>query len=397
MNLAAPLALPCGARLGNRIAKAAMSENLADADHGPSAALSTLYGRWARSGAGLLITGNVMIDARHLGEPGDVVIDREVHLERLTRWVAVAQGGGAAVWAQINHPGRQAPRALTPVPMAPSSLVLSTLGLFARPRAMSAADIDEVIVRFADGADRARRAGFDGVQIHAAHGYLLSQFLSPRTNQRGDEWGGPLVARARLLLAVVRAVRDRVGPGFPVGVKLNSADFQRGGFTPEEAVEVARWLADAGVDLLELSGGNYEEPAMMRGERASTAARGAYFLGYAAKVRAATPVPLMVTGGFRTRAGMTAALASGAVDVVGLARPFVFDPLVAARVLSGELEELIVPTPRVGLRMADDILAVVWFQAQLARMAAGAEPDPRLGGWRTLLAKGREAVRARRS
>ncbi|MDP2314730.1 MAG: NADH:flavin oxidoreductase/NADH oxidase family protein [Pseudomonadota bacterium] len=386
MTLASPFILPCGARLPNRLAKAAMSEDLGDRDHGASDALLALYTRWSASGAGLLLTGNLMVDSRHLGEPGNVVSDTEAHLERLQGWAAASKRGGGAVWAQLNHPGRQAPRTLTPRPVAPSSVGLSMLGLFARPEALTEAGIHEVIERFADGADRVRRAGFDGVQIHAAHGYLLSQFLSPRTNQRTDAWGGSLEARARLLLDVVRAVRARVGPAWPVSVKLNSADFQRGGFTADEAVRVATWLGELGVDLLELSGGNYEQPAMM-GDRETTRQRTAYFMQYAEQVRAATAVPLMVTGGFRTRSGMDAALASGALDIVGLARPFAVDPSFGRHLLDGAIAEIDASNPSSGFRKGDDLLAVAWYQAQFIRMAAGADPDVGLGAWRTLFGK----------
>lgn len=394
-SLANPVPLRCGAALQNRLAKAAMSENLGAADdHGPTEQLEALYRWWSSSGAGLLITGNLMVDRRHRAEPGNVVIDDDAHLVRLARWAAEAKAGGAAVWAQLNHPGRQAPQTLVPKPVAPSAVRLSRSRLFARPRPLTHAEIVDIVARFAEGARRARRAGFDGVQIHAGHGYLISQFLSPLTNQRTDAWGGALPARARFLLEVVRAVRARVGNDYPIGVKLNASDFQRGGFTPDEAAQVARWIEAEGIDLLEISGGNYERPAMMRGTEEGARPDRAYFLAYAEQIRAATTLPLMVTGGFRSRAGMLDALSSGKVDVIGLARPLVLDAQVARRLLDDEAVDLAEPALRTGVRLFDDIVAVAWYQAQLSRIGSGLAPDPRLGSWRVLLGKLREVLAA---
>lgn len=397
-SLADPLPLPCGAVLRNRIAKAAMSENLGSAaDNAPSAALEALYRAWAESGSGLLITGNVMVDRRHRVEPGNVVIDEQTPQEGLARWAAAARAGGAAVWVQLNHPGRQATRTLVPEPVAPSAVRMTRSRLFARPRPLEPAEIEDIIERFAAAAARVQAAGFDGVQIHAGHGYLISQFLSPLTNLRGDEWGGALPSRARFLLSVLRAVRARVGPDFAVAVKLNASDFQRGGFSAEEAAQVARWIEEAGADLIEISGGSYERPAMMRGadvvdgERAE---RRAYFLGYAERIRAQTTLPLMVTGGFRSRAGMLAALEGGSVDVIGIARPFALDVQLGRRLLDGQLAELPEPTLRTGVELFDDVVAVAWYQAQLARLGAGQAPDLGLGSWRVLGGKLKEVLQS---
>jgi len=260
-SLFTPLKLPNGSTLPNRIAKAAMEENLSDAGQLPGPALWRLYSEWGSGGAGLLITGNVMIDARALTGPGGVVLERDTPLEPFRRWAAGAREHGARIWMQINHPGRQVYAALSRHAWAPSSVPLD-LGrhskLFAEPQEMSVAQIHEVIERFADTAAAAEMAGFDGVQIHAAHGYLISQFLSPLTNRRSDAWGGSLENRARLLLSVVQAVRGRVGAGFGVGIKINSADFQRGGFSELEARQIVLWLNASAVDLIELSGGSYE-------------------------------------------------------------------------------------------------------------------------------------------
>jgi 2,4-dienoyl-CoA reductase-like NADH-dependent reductase (Old Yellow Enzyme family) len=257
------LALPCGQVLPNRVAKSAMSERLGTATGAPSLGHLRLYQRWAEGGAGLLVTGNVMIDAGALGEQGNVVVQDDSDLAGLARWAAVAHAGGAKIWAQLNHPGRQSPRNLSREPVAPSAVKLEGMfGAFAPPRALSAAEIEALVRRFAAAARVFADAGFDGVQLHAAHGYLISQFLSPRVNLRDDDWGGDDTRRRRFLLEILRAVRAAVPASFAVGVKLNSADFQRGGFDEAASMAVIDALAGEGVDLVEISGGTYEASVM---------------------------------------------------------------------------------------------------------------------------------------
>lgn len=329
MSLFAPLTLPNGATIPNRIGKAAMEENMADADHAPSAELISLYRAWAEGGAGLIITGNVMIDARAMTGPAGVVLEDDRYLDRFKAWADTARSGGGQVWMQINHPGRQMPAGLGQETLAPSAIALD-LGaqskIFPVPREMTAADIAEVERRFVRTAVLAERAGFTGVEIHAAHGYLLSQFLSPLANHRRDHWGGSLENRARLLLDIVRGVRAAVSPGFAVAVKLNSADFQRGGFSPADARAVVQMLGSLGVDLVELSGGSYEAPAMMgsaRDER--TLAREAYFLEFAREISEVATMPLMVTGGIRRREVAQTVIESG-VAMAGIATALAIEP-----------------------------------------------------------------------
>jgi 2,4-dienoyl-CoA reductase-like NADH-dependent reductase (Old Yellow Enzyme family) len=319
--LRAPLTLASGAALPNRLVKAAMSETLAELGSGaPTEELVRLYARWGKGGAAALITGNVMIDRDATGEPGQVVVEDDRHLAMLRRWAEAGRAGGSKLWMQLNHAGRQTPRRLSRDPVAPSAVPMrGFFGAFKTPRALEGQEIERVITRFATTAAVARAAGFDGVELHAAHGYLISQFLSPLTNLRDDEWGGDPARRRRFLLEVVRAVRAATAPDFTIAVKLNSADFQRGGFEVGEAKEVARALEAEGIDLLEISGGTYERPAMtgtvaaaLPGKdggaaakvKASTAAREAYFLEYAAELRTATKLPLMLTGGLRSAAAM---------------------------------------------------------------------------------------------
>ena len=259
--------LPCGTNLPNRFAKAAMTEGLATAEGIPTSELARLYGLWSDGGAGMLLSGNIIIDKDHLERPGNVVIDRppsaEMH-DALARWATAATRNGNQFWAQISHAGRQTQKLVNKNPKAPSAIKLGLPGgQFGHPEAMTIEEIHDIVQRFGICAAAVKEAGFTGVQIHAAHGYLLSQFLSPRSNQRIDAYGGDLTNRARALLEVVASVRAAVGTDFPVAVKLNSADFQKGGFAFEESLQVAQWLQEASIDLIEISGGTYEQPKLL--------------------------------------------------------------------------------------------------------------------------------------
>ena len=330
-----PLTLPCGATLQNRLCKAAMTEGLADALGQPTTALEQLYRIWSQGGAGLLLSGNVQIDGDHLERPGNVIIDSEPGLpmrEALERWAAAGTTNGNHFWAQISHAGRQCQKNVNPRPKAPSAVKLGLPGgQFGVPSPMTAEEIESVVAGFAHAAKVLINAGFTGIQLHAAHGYLLSQFLSPRSNQREDQWGGTLENRARLLLSCVARVRAAVGPKIPISVKLNSADFQRGGFDFSESLWVAKWLQEASVDLIEISGGTYEQPRLLNLEgiepiehqaiAQSTRAREAYFVDFAEAMRREVTIPLMVTGGLRRLDAMNEVLNSGCADMVGIGRP----------------------------------------------------------------------------
>lgn len=410
-----PLTLHCGQVLPNRVMKAALSEGLATSDHGPDTRLERLYSQWGAGGYGLVITGNVMVDRLHLGEPGNVVIEDDRHLDALTRWAKTTQDGGAPIWMQLNHPGRQAnPLATRSRPVAPSAIAVNIPGIPA-PRALTDSEILDIIDRFAEAASVAETAGFNGVQIHGAHGYLVSQFLSPLANQRTDRWGGSPDARMRFVLEVVRAIRAAVSPGFAVGIKLNSADFQKGGFDEVESRSVIEHLVSEKVDLIEISGGSYESPAMMgRSDSAaseSTRRREAYFLSYAHAVRsAAADVPLAVTGGFRTVTAMSAAVGSGDCDVVGLGRPTAISPTAARSVIEGHSERLDAPAISLGLpsklaatsalRSLDGALDLQWHTDQLHLIGSGGAPDQDRSAWRTaatiLRRNGFDAFRSRR-
>ena len=383
-TLSQTLALPCGAQLKNRFGKSAMSEALGTLDNHVTPALERLYQRWAQGGTGLLITGNVMIDRRHTGEPNNVVLEDEQDMELLRRWADAGKQDGTHIWVQLNHPGKQIPRMLASGDtLSPSAVAFGKelRNVFKTPRALTETEIEELIARFARSAGLAKQAGFTGVQIHGAHGYLVSQFLSGHHNRRSDQWGGSLENRMRFPLEVYRAIRREVGDAFPVSIKLNSADFQRGGFTEEESMQVAETLAAEGLDLLEISGGNYENPAMAgaRGVRESTVAREAYFLDYANEIRKRVTIPLMVTGGFRSANAMADAIDSGATDLVGIARPLAVEPDLPNRILAGQSGVVSRVTPRkTGIKAIDEMamMEVSWFSRQLHRMGKGKDPRP---------------------
>lgn len=386
IDISTPLALPCGASLKNRLLKAPLTEGLADEWNRATPRLDTLYRRWAHGGAACLVTGNVQVDRRYLERPGNVAIDGNGGEDALRSYAAAGTENDTHLWMQINHPGRQCPARVCSEPVAPSAVPLNLpASAFAPPRALTGPEIEDVVRRFGRVTAVARETGFTGIQVHAAHGYLVSEFLSPLANRREDEWGGSLENRARLLLEVVRACRRAAGSDFPISVKLNSSDFQQGGFSHQDCLEVVRWLEAEGVDLLEISGGNYEQPSMAAGVpneagelvRESTVAREAYFLDYAASIRqAAKTMPLMLTGGFRSRVAMDEALASGALDAIGLGRPLCVESDLPKRLLDGNTaaggsyEKSIKPS-KAGLP---------WFCLQIIAMGEGRDPDPELTG-----------------
>ncbi|MGE8068708.1 NADH:flavin oxidoreductase/NADH oxidase family protein [Pseudomonas sp. NPDC089569] len=383
------LNLPNGQTIGNRIAKAAMEENLADADQAPDDALFHLYRAWAEGDAGLLLTGNVMIDRRAMTGPGGVVLEDERHLERFRRWAAIGRAGGAQFWMQLNHPGRQTMANLGQQALAPSAVALelgSFSKMFAEPTPMSEADIQAVIQRFARSAALAEKAGFTGVQIHAAHGYLISQFLSPLTNRRNDQWGGSLENRARLLLAVVAAVREAVSPRFCVSVKLNSADFQRGGFDDNDARQVIEWLNEYPIDLLELSGGSYEAPAMQGEARdGRTLEREAYFLEMAGELARVACMPVMVTGGIRRLAIVEQVLDSG-IDMAGIGTALAVEPQLVKHWRQGRNSHPQLPPIRWKRKPLAALASMAVVKFQLHRLSRGRKTRPEVSAvWALIL------------
>ncbi|GAB5458827.1 MAG: NADH:flavin oxidoreductase/NADH oxidase family protein [Henriciella sp.] len=415
-----PLTLPSGLEIPNRLVKAAMSEHLANQKCQVTERHLNLYKAWSEGGIGLQITGNVQVDIRNLEGPGNVAIDgmpSAEHAEMLKKWAEASKAGGGKVIMQLSHAGRQTMKLINRHPKAPSAIAVKLPGgQFGQPRAMTGDDVKAAIEAFGTATRAARQAGFDGVQIHGAHGYLINQFLSPLSNQRSDEWGGGLENRARFLLDVVRAVKAEAGPKFAVAIKLNSTDFQKGGFSKSDSIAVITMLNDLDLDFVEISGGNYEQPKMMDldgiqpvfedGTKASTRKREAYFLDYAREIQQHAAMPIMVTGGFRTRTAMDDALAQGDTDLIGLARPLCVDVEAPRKLLSGDLEELekwenilrigpgwIGPKSPLGVvKAVNGFGAMAWFYRQMHAIADGEPVNRKLSVLKAFIAsQGRDA------
>ena len=385
-----------------------MTEGLAGRLGVPGEELCRLYEIWSDGGAGMLLSGNIMVDRHHLERPGNVVIDRPPDLEMrqaLKRWASSATRKGNHFWAQISHAGRQTQKMVNAKPKAPSAVKLALPGgQFGEPVELNCGEIEDIISRFGICAAAVKEAGFTGVQVHAAHGYLLSQFLSPRSNRRTDEFGGALANRARPLLAIIEEIRSTVGPDYPISVKLNSADFQKGGFAFEDSLQVAKWLEAASVDLIEISGGTYEQPKLLgidgmeeeenQNIPASTLMREAYFVDFAVAMRKELKIPLMVTGGFRQSIAMKQAIESGGADVVGLGRPMCVMTDAPNQLLNGidelpryESQLALFPkwlswlTKLKILRTVSSFAVQYWYYGQIDSLGRTGKADPDLSVW----------------
>ena len=381
-SLSEPLKLRCGSTLKNRICKSAMNEAIATGDGRAVREFEVLYKTWAEGGAGLLVTGNVMVDRRHANEPLAVVVEDDRDFTLLQLWAKAAKSHGGQIWAQVNHPGKQSPKFLNQEPIAPSAIPLAS-DMFIPPREMQESEILEIIERFTTTSVTLKEAGFDGIQLHGAHGYLISQFLSPKHNQRKDKWGGALENRMRFVTELYKSIRKKVGKGFAIGIKLNSSDFQKGGFTQEESLEVCQTLDGLGIDMIEISGGSWENPVNRKGTlKESTKKREAYFLEFAEELKNNVEAPVMVTGGFRSQSAMIEALDSGAVDFVGLARPLAVDPDLPNKLLNESNIYSSVKPITTGIKKLDEmaIMEISWYTDQIRRMSEGKRPKTKVRG-----------------
>lgn len=378
-----PVTLPNGSVLANRLCKAAMEENLAvQPGQYPGRKLFELYRQWAGGGAAMLLSGNVMVDPSALTGPGGVVLQKDTDLAPFKEWAKIGKSGGGQFWLQISHPGRQLYKSLGEVAVSPSGIELdlgSFSSIFAPVRSLKDVEIEDIITRFADTAEAAEKCGFDGVQIHGAHGYLISQFLSPLTNQRDDDWGGSLQNRASMLLKVVKAIRDRVKSAFGVGLKLNSADFQRGGFEFEDARQVVEWLNDAGLDFIELSGGSYESPAMQGNPKdGSTGEREAYFIDFAREIARVAKMPIMVTGGITKLEVAEEAIkkdqAGYGVQLLGIGRALASDPDLPNNWGQRSNKNVELPVTNFKNATLRGLATMALTKQQIERMASGKSP-----------------------
>lgn len=384
-----PITLPNGTTIKNRFFKSAMSEGMGTRDFQPKKNITTLYKRWAEGGTGLIITGNIMVDPKRTAEPGNIVFDKNSNMEILKNWAKQGQQHGAKVMVQLNHPGKQAPKTIAKETVAPSAVPLGNglNKLFSTPRALTTSEVEELVQKFVTSAKVAKEAGFSGVQIHAAHGYLISQFLSPHDNRRTDKYGGSLENRMRFLKEIYLGMREELGKDFTIGIKINSTDFKEDGLTEEDSLETIVELANLGLDFVEISGGTYERPAMMGATSKST--NQVFFAEYSKKLKQKIEIPVVVTGGIRSINAMNTLLNDNTTDFIGIARPLTIDPNIPNKIKQGTYT--IVETTRVstGVKKLDKIfgslLGIVYYQVLMQNIAKGKEPKATKNAWPSLI------------
>lgn len=334
----------------NRLMKSAMSERLATFSSydprmrgQPTEELIRLYETWGTGGIGIIVTGNIQVKKDHLEATGNAIIDRGLPSDYLDDYrvlAGAAKACGSLVLGQLSHPGRQVPITIQSSPESSSDIEHPSVAgvLFARPTPLTSQGIRDIVQRFAYAALVLYKAGFDGVQLHAAHGYLLHQFLSPRTNNRTDDYGGSLLNRARLLLETIAEIKSTVNDSsFMISVKLNCQDFlyPNDGVSERESIALAKMLEYIGVDLVEVSGGTYE--LQVAGKSDNSPSREAYFIDFADRLRPNLPwSKVCVTGGFRSASAMADAVRRNSTDVIGLARPLTAEPLLVTEILRGD-------------------------------------------------------------
>ena len=384
-----PITLPNGTTIKNRFFKSAMSEGMGTRDFQPKKNIATLYKRWAEGGTGLIITGNIMVDPKGTAEPGNIVFDKNSNMEILKNWANQGQQHGAKVMVQLNHPGKQAPKTVSKQTVAPSAVPLGNglNKLFSTPRALTTSEVEELVQKFVTSAKITKEAGFSGVQIHAAHGYLISQFLSPHDNRRTDKYGGSLENRMRFLKEIYLGMREELGKDFPIGIKINSTDFKEDGLTEEDSLKTIIELANLGLDFVEISGGTYERPAMMGTTSKST--NQVFFAEYSKKLKQKIDIPVVVTGGIRSINAMNTLLNDNTTDLIGIARPLTIDPNIPNKIKQGTYT--IVETTRVstGVKKLDKIfgslLGIVYYQVLMQNIAKGKEPKATKNAWPSLI------------
>ena len=379
------LTLKTNTTIKNRFVKAAMSETFGDKNYQPTEQLISLYQAWANGGTGLLITGNVMVDRNARGEFGNIVVDQNQDYQLLKKWAQAGTINDTKIFLQLNHPGKQSPKTITKQPVAPSAIPMIGSNSFAfnSPRALSHAEIKQIIAKFVDAAVIAQQTGFSGVEIHAAHGYLLNQFLSPHDNQRKDEYGGSLENRMRIITEIYSGIRERVGNDFPIALKINSSDFRPDGFSEEDSLKVIQKMDQLGIDLIEISGGNYENPKMQG------IGKGAFFIDYAQKVKQTIKTPIIVTGGFNTANGMESAIQNNETDFIGLARPLVMVPDLPNQLKWGNFTSVKLNHLTTGSKKLDkkvgSLIGLSFYQQQMSRIAESKKVQPTTNAWGALL------------
>ncbi|MBI1494387.1 oxidoreductase [Halocynthiibacter styelae] len=361
--LAQPLDLPCGVRLKNRLIKSAMSDSLGDGAGNPTEAQMRLYERWAEGGAALSLIGEMQVAPHYPEKPGNLVLVADADMSALKELAKRGSKNGAHIWPQLGHAGALAHGPISN-PKGPSPLDVEGL----KCDGMSLDEIQELPQTYAQAATVAQAAGFGGVQIHAGHGFLFSQFLSPLFNHRTDAYGGAISGRFRIIDEVIDAVRQAVGPTYPIGIRINATDNLEGGLTTDDALEVVRLLDGTSVDLIDISGGTYFPGAASSSDGASSSEP--YFIDVAQRAKGVTSIPIMLTGGFVSRDQAVRAVQDDAVDAISLARAMVLDPSLANTWLSdgGDPEFPVFDAPPRGGITA-------WYSMRLTALGGDAEGE----------------------
>ncbi|HUU39051.1 MAG TPA: NADH:flavin oxidoreductase [Candidatus Desulfaltia sp.] len=319
----------------NRFVRSATHDFMAGEDGSITERNLSLFTGLAEGGVGLIITGHAFVNPAGKASPRQIGVHEDGLVEGLSRIPGVVHRFSSRVFLQISHAGRQTKEKICGcTPLAPSAVYEPVFKVM--PRAMTKDDIKKIIDDFVQAGRRAKQAGFDGVQIHVAHGYLLSSFISPHTNRREDEYGGSLLNRTLIVRQIVECLKNAAGPDFPVIAKLNSSDFLPGGLEIEESIEIARLLESSGLDGVEVSGGMSEagRGSMWQGLRSED--EEGYFVEAAGRFKAALGLPVFGLGGLRTLAVMERAVELGKVDLVSLSRPLIREPDLIRRFRTGE-------------------------------------------------------------
>ncbi|GAA3187114.1 NADH oxidase [Lentilactobacillus kefiri] len=377
LHVAKPLTLPCGQQIKNRFFKSAMSETMAD-NHEPDERFARLYGKWSAGGSGIIVTGNVMVDRDALAEPGNVVVDDERSLPLLKEWAKVGTANQTQLWMQLNHPGKQSPKYLSAQPAGPSAIPITGANrkYFNSPRALSNEEIYAIIAKYVRTAEIAQKAGFTGVQIHGAFGYLVNQFLSRKDNQRHDEFGGSFENRMRFLVDIYQGIRESCGADFAISLKVSVLDIDVDGFTEHDLIAVIQKMSDLGIDLIEIAGDDYEDSTVG-------------FSGFAHMIHQLVGTPIALSGGFRSISTMEEALGRHDADLIGICTPMVVMPDLPNQVLNGSYQPVRLPLT-MGSKRVDKKYAPTYITAyceqQARRIAAGKRPELYVSGWRALAA-----------
>lgn len=378
LQVAEPITLPCGVTVKNRFVKSALSETMATDDHQPTPLFNRLYHTWAQGGAGIVITGNVMVDRSAIAEPGNVVVDDRVDFASLKQWAQAGTANNTQVWLQLNHPGKQSPKMFSKQPVAPSAIPISgpNQRAFNAPRALSTAEVEAIIQKFTNAAVLAQKAGFSGVQIHGAFGYLVNQFLSRRDNQRQDQYGGTLANRMRFLMNIYQGIRAACGNRFPISLKLSLTDINLDGFTEEDFQAVVKTMAALGVDMIEVVGDDYENSQIG-------------FSGMAHLLSQLVATPIAISGGLRHISAMEEALGRRDAQLIGMCTPMAVMPDLPNRILSAAYQPFGLPFTIGNQRLDDRLKSIIvngYCEAQVKRIAEGKPTKVYTNPWRSVLA-----------